>query len=341
MDPVAASSHGHHLPPPFLTRDFHHHLQQQQHLLHQQQQQQQLLHQQQQQQQQQQQVKSEDENSGTSGLNRGKKRELDDADNDNNNNGGSNNNSGGDGKELVPMPQNSGGEGEMSRRPRGRPAGSKNKPKPPIIITRDSANALRSHVMEVAGGCDIAESVATFARRRQRGVCILSGTGTVTNVTLRQPASPGAVVSLHGRFEILSLAGSFLPPPAPPAATGLTIYLAGGQGQVVGGSVVGALIASGPVVIMAASFGNAAYERLPLGEEDQAPPGQQQGQLGSPPGMMGQSSPPPQQQQLLPDPNGQLFHGLPPNLLNNVQLPPDAYGWATGGARGGGGGPPF
>ncbi|GLT53602.1 hypothetical protein SLA2020_268620 [Shorea laevis] len=96
----------------------------------------------------------------------------------------------------------------------------------------------------------------------------MSGTGTVTNVTLRQPATPGAIVTLHGRFEILSLAGSFLPPPAPPAATGLTIYLAGGQGQVVGGSVVGTLIAAGPVVIMAASFSNAAYERLPLEEEE-------------------------------------------------------------------------
>ncbi|RYQ79748.1 hypothetical protein Ahy_Scaffold1g106601 isoform C [Arachis hypogaea] len=59
--------------------------------------------------------------------------------------------------------------------------------------------------MEVADGCDIVESVSNFARRRQRGVCIMSGTGTVTNVTLRQPASSGAVVSLHGRFEILSL----------------------------------------------------------------------------------------------------------------------------------------
>ncbi|KAL0379644.1 UNVERIFIED_CONTAM: AT-hook motif nuclear-localized protein 22 [Sesamum angustifolium] len=34
-----------------------------------------------------------------------------------------------------------------------------------------------------------------------------------------------------------------------------------------GGTVVGPLLASGPVVIMAASFGNAAYERLPLEEE--------------------------------------------------------------------------
>ncbi|WCJ22816.1 AT-hook motif nuclear-localized protein 22 [Euphorbia peplus] len=304
MDPVAA--HGRPLPPPFHTRDLHlhaHHHQFQQH------------------------QNSEDEQQSGNGYNgRGQKREHDEM------------NESGD-KELISMSSGGGGDGEMTRRPRGRPAGSKNKPKPPIIITRDSANALRSHVMEIANGSDIMESVSTFARRRQRGICILSGTGTVTNVTLRQPASPGAVVTLHGRFEILSLSGSFLPPPAPPAASGLTIYLAGGQGQVVGGAVVGPLLASGPVVIMAASFGNAAYERLPL-EEDEGQVGTQpgSGSLGSP-GVPGQQTPQQNQnqnqnQQLMQDPNGPLFQGLPPNLLNSVQLPNEAY-WGTTGR------PPF
>ncbi|XP_049361907.1 AT-hook motif nuclear-localized protein 22-like [Solanum verrucosum] len=282
----------HSLPPPFHTRDFN---------LHQ-------FHQ-----------NSEDEQSGTSGLNMsGQKRDRDD---NNNNNENSN---GGESKDGL----GNSGEGEMSRRPRGRPSGSKNKPKPPIIITRDSANALRTHVMEIADGCDIMESISNFARRRQRGVCIMSGTGIVTNVNLRQPASPGAIVTLHGRFEILSLAGSFLPPPAPPTTSGLTIYLAGGQGQVVGGSVVGALMASGPVVIMSASFSNAAYERLPLEEDDQnhplpvVPGG---GSLGSPPGNIGGQGG--QQQQMMADPS--LFHGMPPNLLNSIQLPSEPY-WATG-----------
>ncbi|KAM0046044.1 putative AT-hook motif nuclear-localized protein 15-29 [Helianthus debilis subsp. tardiflorus] len=280
---------GHSLPPPFHTRNFN-------------------LHQFQQ--------NSEDEQSGTNGLNMsGHKREHENEDMLNNSGGGGGG-SGSEGKD---------GDGEMGRRPRGRPAGSKNKPKPPIIITRDSANALRTHVMEVADGCDVMDSISTFARRRQRGVCIISGTGTVTNVTLRQPASPGAVVTLHGRFEILSLAGSFLPPPAPPAATGLTIYLAGGQGQVVGGSVVGTLLAAGPVVIMAASFSNAAYERLPLEDEETNLP-IQGGSLGSP----GAITPPSQQQQqLMTDPS--LFQGMPPNLLNSVQLPNDAY-WGNHGS---------
>ncbi|XP_006647239.2 AT-hook motif nuclear-localized protein 26 [Oryza brachyantha] len=318
MDPVTASIHGHHLPPPFNTRDFHHHLQQQQ-----QQQQQHQLH-----------LKTEDDQGGGTpgGVfgGRGTKRDHDDDDSSGNGHG-----SGGDGGDLALVPPSGGGPDggggdSATRRPRGRPAGSKNKPKPPIIITRDSANTLRTHVMEVAGGCDISESITTFARRRQRGVCVLSGAGTVTNVTLRQPASQGAVVALHGRFEILSLSGSFLPPPAPPEATGLTVYLAGGQGQVVGGSVVGALTAAGPVVIMAASFANAVYERLPLeddellaaqGQADSAgllAAGQQAAQLAGAGAV---------------DPS--LFQGLPPNLLGNVQLPPEAaYGWNPGAAGG-------
>ncbi|KAL4376299.1 hypothetical protein GQ457_02G000370 [Hibiscus cannabinus] len=290
MDPVTA--HGRPLPP-FLTRDLHlnPHQQFQHHLHHQQQQH----------------HNSEDE------QNRGQKRDREET---------ATTTDTSEGKELAVAP---GTDGEISRRPRGRPAGSKNKPKPPIIITRDSANALRSHVMEIATGCDIMESVSTFARRRQRGVCILSGSGTVTNVTLRQPGAPGAVVTLHGRFEILSLSGSFLPPPAPPAASTLTIYLAGGQGQVVGGTVVGQLVASGPVVIMAASFGNAAYERLPLEEEESpAAPIPGSGPLGSPGSMVSEP-----QQQVLQDPNGSFAQGLPPNLLNSVQLPNEAY-WGTG-----------
>lgn len=166
-----------------------------------------------------------------------------------------------------------GGGEVVGRRPRGRPPGSKNKPKPPVIITRESANALRAHILEVAAGCDVFEALTAYARRRQRGICVLSAAGAVTNVTLRQPQSAQtgptspSIATLHGRFEILSLAGSFLPPPAPPGATSLSAFLAGGQGQVVGGSVMGELIASGPVMVIAATFGNATYERLPLDQD--------------------------------------------------------------------------
>uniref|UniRef100_K3XZ35 PPC domain-containing protein n=1 Tax=Setaria italica TaxID=4555 RepID=K3XZ35_SETIT len=120
---------------------------------------------------------------------------------------------------LVPAEGGGGGSGGPTRKPRGRPPGSKNKPKPPIIITRDSPNALHSHVLEVAAGTDIVECVSEYARRRGRGVCVLSGGGSVSNVALRQPGvePPGSLVAtLRGQFEILSLTGTVLPPPALP-----------------------------------------------------------------------------------------------------------------------------
>ncbi|WOH08560.1 hypothetical protein DCAR_0728003 [Daucus carota subsp. sativus] len=215
-----------------------------------------------------------------------------------------------------------------SRRPRGRPPGSKNRPKPPIIVTRDSPNSLRSHVMEIASGTDVAESIAQFARRRQRGVCVLSGSGSVANVTLRQPAAPGAVVALHGRFEILSLTGAFLPGPAPPGSTGLTVYLAGGQGQVVGGSVVGPLVAAGPVMVVAATFANATYERLPL--EDDEEEGIVAGNSGGSPPDIGNSGGGGPHSGGYPDPSALPIYNLPPNLVpNGGQMSThDAYAWA-------------
>ncbi|KAJ4744761.1 AT-hook motif nuclear-localized protein 23 [Rhynchospora pubera] len=250
-----------------------------------------------------------------------------DNNNSNHNNGDHDGSSSAQGLELV----TSGGSDIVARRPRGRPPGSKNKPKPPVIITRESANTLRAHILEVGSGCDVFDCISTYARRRQRGICVLSGSGTVTNVSLRQPSAAGSVVTLHGRFEILSLSGSFLPPPAPPGATSLTIFLAGGQGQVVGGNVVGALFASGPVIVIAASFANVAYERLPLEEDEPAPPSlQMQPPAGTAPGSgvdghgnggAGTGAP-------FPDPSAGLpFFNLP---LSMPQMS-DGQGWAGAG----------
>ncbi|KAJ6799126.1 DNA-binding protein [Iris pallida] len=154
------------------------------------------------------------------------------------------------------------------RRPRGRPTGSRNKPKPPVVVARERADALRSHVLQIASGADIVGAVASFARRRQRGVSVLSGSGAVDGTSFRQPGG-GDAVALRGRFEILSLSGAFLPSPATAAASGMTVYLCGGEGQVVGGNVVGELVASGPVMVVAATFANAAFQRLPIGEGEE------------------------------------------------------------------------
>ncbi|KAL2508287.1 AT-hook motif nuclear-localized protein 23 [Forsythia ovata] len=94
----------------------------------------------------------------------------------------------------------------------------------------------------------------------------------------------------------------------------------GGQGQVVGGNVVGALIASGPVIIIAASFTNVAYERLPLDEEEtlqmQPPVLHPSGSDGGGGGMSSQ----------FPDPSlGLPFLNLPLNMPNGQLLMDGAW----------------
>ncbi|CAK9163610.1 unnamed protein product [Ilex paraguariensis] len=175
-------------------------------------------------------------------------------------------------KELITT-ANDGATIEVVRRPRGRPPGSKNKPKPPVVITRESEPSMSPYVLELPGGVDIVDSITRYCRKRNMGLCILSGSGTVANVTLRQPSTtPGATVTFHGRFDLLSLSATVLPTqmtsviPAT-VANGFTISLAGPQGQVVGGNVVGSLMAAGTVYVIAASFNNPSYHRLPVEEE--------------------------------------------------------------------------
>ena len=117
--------------------------------------------------------------------------------------------------------------------------------------------------------------------------------------------------------------------PAPTGATRLTIFLAGGQGQVVGGNVVGELTAAGPVIVIASSFTNVAYERLPLEDEEPEGGGLQMQQPashtdgggagdGAGGGINGNNP--------FPDPSSGLpFFNLPLSMPPNVQLPVDHY----------------
>ncbi|XP_010525659.1 PREDICTED: AT-hook motif nuclear-localized protein 17-like [Tarenaya hassleriana] len=173
---------------------------------------------------------------------------------------------------------------EVVRRPRGRPPGSKNKPKPPVFVTRETDPPMSPYILEVPPGNDVVEAINRFCRRKSLGVCVLSGSGSVANVTLRQPspAAPGSTITFHGKFDLLSISATFLPPPprtslSPSAAVSgvFTVSLAGPQGQIVGGFVAGPLIAAATVYVVAASFTNPSYHRL------SSPPGGGEGHVAA------------------------------------------------------------
>ncbi|KAF7820685.1 AT-hook motif nuclear-localized protein 6 [Senna tora] len=104
---------------------------------------------------------------------------------------------------------------------------------------------------------DVTMKVMSFSQQGSRAICILSANGTISNVTLRQPTTSGGTLTYEGRFEILSLSGSYMPTEnglTRSRSGGMSVSLAGPDGRVVGGGLAGLLVAAGPVQVVVGSF---------------------------------------------------------------------------------------
>ncbi|KAK7333871.1 hypothetical protein VNO80_30651 [Phaseolus coccineus] len=158
-----------------------------------------------------------------------------------------------------------------SKKPRGRPPGSKNKPKytmpqPPMKIL----------IVNVAPGHDIIETILDIARRAHVSLTILSASGSITTVTLRHVPSGSSAVMLHGPFNLLSLTGSYLynnqytllPGASPPRSLSFGIHLSTSNGRVFGGLVGGRVVAGKDVNLTISTFKNPEiYKYVPEGLE--------------------------------------------------------------------------
>ncbi|KAF5453368.1 hypothetical protein F2P56_028272 [Juglans regia] len=123
------------------------------------------------------------------------------------------------------------------------------------------------HIITVNAGEDITMKVISFSQQGPRAICILSANGVISNVTLRQPDSSGGTLTYEGRFEILSLSGSFIPTETQGTRSrsgGMSVSLASPDGRVVGGGVAGLLVAASPVQVVVGSF-------LPSNQQEQKP----------------------------------------------------------------------
>ncbi|KAH9290744.1 hypothetical protein KI387_034861, partial [Taxus chinensis] len=114
-----------------------------------------------------------------------------------------------------------------------------------------------AHVITIAAGEDVCKKIMAFMQHGPWAVCVLSANGAISNATLRQPAMSGGIVTYEGRFEILSLSGSFLLTEVEGTCKrtgGLSVSLAGSDGRVVGGGVGGLLTAATPVQVVVGTF---------------------------------------------------------------------------------------
>ncbi|OAY40947.1 AT-hook motif nuclear-localized protein 10 [Manihot esculenta] len=145
------------------------------------------------------------------------------------------------------------------KRGRGRPPGSGNwqlLASLGELYANTAGGDFTPHVITVNTGEDVAGKILSLAHKGPRGICILSANGAVSNVTIRQPGSSGGILTYEGRFEILSLSGSFTVSETGGVrrSGGLSVSLAGTDGRVIGGGVAGLLLAASPIQMVVGSF---------------------------------------------------------------------------------------
>ncbi|XP_047339218.1 AT-hook motif nuclear-localized protein 5-like [Impatiens glandulifera] len=149
------------------------------------------------------------------------------------------------------------------KKTRGRPRGSGRKQQLAKVgewMNSSAGMAFTPHIIHVAVGEDIALKVLSFAQNRQRALCILSGTGSVSSVSfLQHTPSSSTTATYEGRYQILCLSGSYLVDEKGGVSDrnrtgGLSVSLCSSDGHVIGGAVSGMLIASSPTQVVVSSF---------------------------------------------------------------------------------------
>ncbi|KAE9595533.1 hypothetical protein Lal_00030721 [Lupinus albus] len=167
---------------------------------------------------------------------------------------------------LTPSPKPASHPGTLTqtqsqKRGRGRPAGSGKKQQLASVgqlMSGAAGMSFTPHIITVGVGEDIATKIMAFSQQGPRAICILSATGAVSTVTLRQPSTSGGTVTYEGNFEILCLSGSYLLTDGGGGSHnrtgGLSISLASPDGRVIGGGIGGVLIASSQVQVILGSF---------------------------------------------------------------------------------------
>ncbi|MED6111032.1 hypothetical protein PIB30_048604 [Stylosanthes scabra] len=118
-----------------------------------------------------------------------------------------------------------------------------------------SGGGFTPHSVKVFAGEDVARKIMAFVEKGPRAVFVLSATGEISNVTICLPDNSCRLLTYEGRFEILSLAGSYLIEESGGMRTGgLSVSLASSGGDAIGGRVAGPLIAAGLIQLGLGSF---------------------------------------------------------------------------------------
>ncbi|XP_030522630.1 AT-hook motif nuclear-localized protein 10-like isoform X2 [Rhodamnia argentea] len=152
-------------------------------------------------------------------------------------------------------------EASVKRR-RGRPRGSASGSPHFASIGGRPTGALEGsfspETVTLHRGEEILAKLSSLIGPDSHSLSILSATGAVSSVVLRQPGPSGGILSYEGYFQILALNGSFTIREGRicthPELSLVNVMLAMPDGRVFGGGVAGPLIAAGPTQLVAGNF---------------------------------------------------------------------------------------
>ncbi|KAF5460678.1 hypothetical protein F2P56_020529 [Juglans regia] len=190
---------------------------------------------------------------------------------------------------MSASPTTPGSNALTQKRARGRPPGSGRKQQLATLgewMNSSAGVAFAPHVITIGVGEDIVAKILSFSQQRPRAVCILSGSGSVSSVTLRQPASTDVSVRYEGHFQILCLSGSYLVAEdgGPRNRTGgISVSISSPDGLVIGGAVA-MLIAATPVQVVVCSFvyGDSKTKTKQVADPNQGSEAQSHDKLATP-----------------------------------------------------------
>lgn len=133
-------------------------------------------------------------------------------------------------------------------------ASSSSTKKSQLAALGSAGQGFTPHIITVAAGEDVGQKIMLFMQQSKREICILSASGSISNASLRQPATSGGSITYEGRFDIISLCGSYVHTELGGRTGGLSVCLSSTDGQIIGGGVGGPLTAAGPIQVIVGAF---------------------------------------------------------------------------------------
>lgn len=160
-----------------------------------------------------------------------------------------------------------------SKKPKGRPIGSKNKSKELVVLNEKRQNLMEPILIKIPYGKDVVETLIDLARHQQVGITVRSGSGPVSGVTLLHPTTGAPTPPMIGTFDMISFSGTYIngdchqvPPKliAVPTGSSFSICFSGDRNEIFGGIIGGKIEAAGNVFITAALFKNPEFHRVSI-----------------------------------------------------------------------------